>query len=156
MQKSLLSSSQNTALVALQIMLQRLKKQQHRLQQCRLHGLEPVIGQLSTTPEEQLDLASVSGGICLTPASTCLSVHPGQMVFRPFTDFIMELDFTLGWVREISNPAVEAMLGGLHAAIDRHQAAIDDGTAGWSRLLGHQVVRIGDTPQDVAPQDPAP
>lgn len=124
------------------------------LQQCRLHGLEPVIGQLSTTPEEQLDLASVSGGICLTPASTCLSVHPGQMVFRPFTDFIMELDFTLGWVREISNPAVEAMLGGLHAAIDRHQAAIDDGTAGWSRLLGHQVVRIGDTPQDVAPQDP--
>ena len=114
------------------------------MQQCRLHGLDPLIGQLSTTPEEQLDLAAVSGGICLTPASTMLSTHPGQMAFRPFADFIMELDFTLGWARDVQNPAVAAMLEELQSAIDRHQAAITDGSAVWSRLMGHQVARIAE------------
>ncbi len=112
------------------------------MQQCRLHGLDPQIGQLSRSHEEQLDLASVSGGICLTPASTMLTTHPGQMVFRPITDFAMELDFTLGWLREVESPAVEAMLEHLHTAIDRHQAAIINGSADWSRLLGYAVVRI--------------
>lgn len=112
------------------------------MQHCRLHGLDPVIGQLSRSHEEQLDLAAVSGGICLTPASTMLTTYPGQMVFRPITDFAMELDFTLGWVREIHSPDVEAMLEALHAAIDRHQQDIRDGTAGWSRMLEHPLVRI--------------
>ena len=114
------------------------------MQQCHLHGLDPVIGQLSRSPEEQLDLAAVSGGICLTPASTLLTTPPGRMVFRPIADFAMELDFTLGWVREAQSPVVEAMLEALHAAIDRHQAEIADGTAEWSRLLGHSMVRIGE------------
>ena len=112
------------------------------MQQCRLHGLDPLIGQLSRSPEEQLDLAAVSGGICLTPASTMLISPPGQMVFRPIADFAMELDFTLGWVREAQSPVVEAMLEALHAAIDRHQAAITDGSADWSRLLGHPLVMV--------------
>lgn len=114
------------------------------MQQCRLHGLDPVIGQLSRSHEEQFDLAAVSSGICLTPASTMLTTHPGQMVFRPIADFAMELDFTLGWVREISGPGVEAMLDALHAAIDRHQKEIAEGTADWSHLLGHSLVRIGE------------
>lgn len=113
------------------------------MQQCRLHGLDPQIGQLSRSHEEQLDLASVSGGICLTPASTILTTHPGQMIFRPITDFGMELDFSLGWLREIESPAVEAMLAHLHAAIDRHQENIIDGTADWCRLEGYPVVRVG-------------
>ena len=117
------------------------------LQQCRRHGLEPVIGQLCTSHEEQLDLASVSGGLCLTPASTALSLHPGQLVYRPITDFAMELDFTLCWARDVHNPAVGAMLEQLHAAIDRHQQAITTGTAGWSHLLGHPVARIAEDPQ---------
>ncbi len=115
------------------------------MQQCRLHGLDPQIGQLSRSPEEQLDLASVSGGICLTPASTILTIHPGQMVFRPITDFAMELDFSLGWQHEIESPAVDAMLDNFHAAIDRHQASINDGSAGWTRLLGIPVVRVDET-----------
>ena len=80
----------------------------------------------------------------LLPASTMLTTHPGQMVFRPIADFAMELDFTLGWVREISGPGVEAMLDALHAAIDRHQKEIAEGTADWSHLLGHSLVRIGE------------
>ena len=114
------------------------------MQQCRLHGLDPVIGQLSRSHEEQLDLAAVSGGICLTPASTMLTTHPGQMVFRPVEDFAMELDFTLGWVREVSNPLVTVMLEALHAAIDRHQQEIAEGAAAWSHLLGHALVRAGE------------
>lgn len=112
------------------------------MQQCRLHGLEPVISQLSRTHEEQLDLAAVSGGICLTPASTMLTVPAGPLLYRPIVDFAMELDFTLGWLRDIPSPTVGALLTALHAAIDHHQAAITDGTAGWSRLLGHPQVRV--------------
>lgn len=114
------------------------------MQQCRLHGLDPVIGQLSLSHEEQLDLAAVSGGICLTPVSTMLTTHPGQMVFRPIADFAMELGFTLGWVREIQSPVAEALLDALHSAIDRHQTVLMDGTAEWSRLRGHTLVRIGE------------
>lgn len=114
------------------------------MQQCRLHGLDPQIGQLSRSHEEQLDLASVSGGICLTPASTLLTTYPGQMVFRPIVDFAMELDLTLGWVREVHGPAVAVMLDALNTAIDRHQAGIRAGTAPWSHLLGHAVVRVED------------
>jgi len=53
----------------------------------------------------------------------------------------MELDLTLGWVREVGNPSVTALLGELHAAIDRHQAAIE-AQAEWSLLLGHPVFRV--------------
>ena len=112
------------------------------MQQCRLHGVEPVISQLSRTHEEQLDLAAISGGMCLTPASTMLTVPEGPMVFRPIADFAMELDFTLGWLRDVQSPVVEALLTVLHAAIDRHQQAITDGSAGWSRLLGYSLVRV--------------
>ncbi|MEY4159411.1 MAG: hypothetical protein RLZZ136_32 [Pseudomonadota bacterium] len=113
------------------------------MQQCRLHGLDPEIGQLSKSHEEQLDLAAVSGGICLTPASTLLTVHPGQMVFRPITDFAMELDFTLGWNPDANNPAVVVMLDCMHAAIDNHQLGISNGVTAWSHLLGYPVVRLG-------------
>lgn len=115
------------------------------MQQCRLHGLDPLIGQLSRSHEEQVDLTSVSGSICLTPASTILTTRPGQMVFRPFSDFAMELDFTLGWVKDAQNLAVEVMLDALHAAIDRHQAAVMDGSAPWGHLLGYPIVRIDDS-----------
>lgn len=115
------------------------------MQQCRLHGLDPQIGQLSRSHEEQLDLASVSGGICLTPASTLLTTFPGHMVFRPIVDFAMELALTLGWVREAHGPAVAVMLETLNTAIDRHQAEIRAGCAPWSHLLGHPVVRVDET-----------
>ena len=114
------------------------------LQQCRLHGLEPSVAQLAASHEEQIDLATVSGGACLTPASTVLSLPVGQLLFRPVRDFSMEIDLTLGWTRDPGNPSVTAMLRRLHAAIDGHQAALADGSASWAWLAGERIVSSGE------------
>lgn len=113
-------------------------------QQCRLHGLEPSVAQLAATHEEQIDLATISGGACLTPAWTLLSTPPGQLLFRPIPDFVMEIDLSLGWVRDMGNPSVAAMLASLHGAIDQHQAALADGSAPWAWLAGERIVSPGD------------
>jgi DNA-binding transcriptional LysR family regulator len=111
------------------------------LQHCRLNGLEPVVGQLANSPEELIDLVSVSGGVCLTPASTALTTPRGQLCFRSVPDLKLELELTLAWNRNLSSEPAQAFLRCLHSAIDRHQAEIDSGAAEWARLDGTQLVR---------------
>jgi DNA-binding transcriptional LysR family regulator len=111
------------------------------LEHCRLHGLDPVVGQLADSAEEMIDLVAVSGGICLTPASTALITPAGQLVFRSVPAFSLELDLTLAWSRDPSSAPAQAFLAGLHAAIDRHQTQIDDGRANWARLDGVQQAK---------------
>ncbi|WP_052223483.1 LysR family transcriptional regulator [Novosphingobium malaysiense] len=94
------------------------------LQLCRRHGLEPLIERRVATHEEQIDLTIVSGGICLTPASTMLSTPRGQFVFRPIPDFPMTLELSLGWQQEFENPAAAALLEELCTAIDEHQGSL--------------------------------
>jgi DNA-binding transcriptional LysR family regulator len=113
----------------------------HLLQHCRLHGLDPVIGQLANSPEELIDLVVVSGGICLTPASTALTTPAGQLVFRSVPALGLELDLTLAWGREPASASAKAFLAELHAAVDRHQAEIDSGRAEWARLDGASQAR---------------
>jgi len=115
----------------------------HLLQHCRLHGLDPMIGQLANSSEELIDLVTVSGGICLTPASTVLSTPQGQLVFRSVPALGLELDLTLAWARrdQAAVPA-HAFLAHLHGAVDRHQAEIDNGRAAWTWLDGVQQVRV--------------
>ena len=97
------------------------------LQQLRRHGVEPVIGQLADSPDEQIDLVTAGAGLCLTPASTILSVPAGQLEFRALPGFSMELDFTLAWQREASSPVASALLAEFNAAIETHQAMIASG-----------------------------
>lgn len=112
------------------------------LQQCRLHGLEPNIAQLASSNEEQIDLVVVSGGACLTPASTMLLTHPGQLIFRPLPDFGMALNLSLGWVKEAGNSPVGAMLRCLHTAIDQHQEQIRQGNVGELALFGECLLDV--------------
>jgi len=114
------------------------------LQQLRRHGLEPVIGQLVDSPDEQIDLVTAGAGLCLTPASTILSTPPGQLIFRPLPDFSMTLDFTLGWQSEPASPAAAALLEAFRAAIDAHQAEIASGAAEWAWIDGHPLISLGE------------
>ena len=114
------------------------------LQQLRRHGLEPVVGQLVDSPDEQIDLVTAGAGLCLTPASTILSTPPGQLVFRPLPDFSMTLDFTLGWQSDPASPAAAALLEAFQAAIDAHQAEIASGTAEWARIDGYALISMGE------------
>jgi DNA-binding transcriptional LysR family regulator len=111
------------------------------LQHCRINGLDPIIAQLANSPEELIDLVSVSGGICLTPASTALTTPPGQLFFRAVPALTIELDLTLAWSLALQGGSGRSFLDELQAAIDRHQAEIDDGRAGWARLDGVALVR---------------
>ncbi|CAN7543170.1 LysR family transcriptional regulator [Phenylobacterium sp. LjRoot219] len=112
------------------------------LQQCRLHGLEPAIAQLTHSHEEQIELTTVSGGACLTPASTLLSTPAGALVFRPLPKFEMELSLSLAWRRDLGGSLAGRLLAELHQAIDRHQDAIRGGRSPWARLDGCAVVRV--------------
>jgi len=114
------------------------------LQQLRRHGVEPVIGQLVDSPEEQIDLVTAGAGICLTPCSTILTVREGQLVFRSLPGFGMELDLTLGWSSEAASPASGALLEGFHRAIDAHQAEIASGKLGWAMLDGRALLSLPD------------
>lgn len=119
------------------------------LQQCRLHGLEPRIGHSATSHDEQIELAIVSAGLCLTPASTMLSVPPGRLLFRPLSRFAMELHLSLAWNTDTETMPGAGLLNGFQTAIDRHQAAIHEGTLSWARLDGHKMVLLPD--DDEAP-----
>ena len=64
------------------------------LEQCRLHGFNPLIAHSASGHEEQSDIAVVSGGAFLTPASTVLSTPSGMLVFRVLDGFTMALSLT--------------------------------------------------------------
>jgi DNA-binding transcriptional LysR family regulator len=112
------------------------------LEQLRLHGLEPVIGRWASTPEELIDFVIVSGGLCVTPASSIRSVPQGHLVFRTLPDFGMELDLTLGWSRVSQTASLDAFLASVHGAIDRHQDEISAGRSEWTSLDGMQLFRV--------------
>lgn len=112
------------------------------LQRCRLLGLEPVIGQLADSQEEQIDLTITTGGICLTPASTMLSTPRDQLVFRSIRGFPMELELSLGWNAELNSSAAVSLLAQLHEAIDRHQAEIRSGRPEWCDSEGQMLFRV--------------
>jgi DNA-binding transcriptional LysR family regulator len=116
------------------------------LQQCRVHGLEPVIGYEANSQDEQLELLSISGGICLTPASTRLSTPPDKLVFRVIADFHMELQLRLAWRKDLGKSPAAELLAELMAAIDAHQAEIAAGTEAWSKMPDGQIVVRCPTP----------
>ena len=119
------------------------RDQDQLMQQCRLHGLEPVIGQTAHSHDEQIDLTVVATGMCLTPASTILSVPPAMLRFRPLPEFAMELSLGLAWNRQTKSSSAQELLRHFHHAIDTHQHAIGSGLAGWSRLDGIDLLRAG-------------
>ena len=112
------------------------------LHQLRQHGLEPVVGQWANTSEEMLDLVVVSGGICITPASSMLLIPQGDLVFRAITDFAMELELAAGWATPPSSPVLGAFLAALHQAIDRHQQAIRAMGESWMVLDGVSLYTV--------------
>lgn len=114
------------------------------LLQLRRHGLEPTIGHLAESPEEQLDVAVASAGMCLTPASTMLAVTDGQLCYRPLPWLGTKLDLALAWGSDAASAAAHALLATVHAAIDRHQAGIASGEAGWAKLAGYALVEVPD------------
>ena len=116
------------------------------MQQCRLHGLDPLIAHSAHSHEEQLDIAAVSGGAFLTPASTTLSTPPGTLVFRALPDLAMSISLTLAWRGAVEAGPSAALLRALHAAIDRHQSR-PPGTSDWTFIEGHRVVIL---PEPVA------
>lgn len=133
--------------VPLVCMMRQDKADNHNplIEQCRRHGLEPVVGQWANSPEELIDLVMVSGGVCITPASTILATPPGQLIFRALPDFGMELDVALGWVKAPASTVAEAFLIHLHGSVDDHQAVIAKGTAGWIALDGVQLFTLGES-----------
>lgn len=114
------------------------------IQQLRQHGLEPVVGQWASNPEEMIDLVMVSGGICVTPASTIQSTPAGQLVFRALPEFASELELRVGWI----NPPATAPLAGfvehLNRAIDRHQGEFRQSMPSWAILDGVSLFTLKD------------
>lgn len=117
--------------------------QDRLLQSCRLHGLEPLVAHAARSHEEQLDLVVVSGGACLTPASTTLAVPPGQLRFRPIPRFRMELPFSLVWHRTTLASPAAPLLARFEHAIDAHKAALAAGEGDWGRLARRELVTLG-------------
>jgi len=111
------------------------------LQHCRMSGLDPLIGQIANSPEELIDLVLVTGGICLTPASTAATVPAGQLRFRPLPQLTLELDLNLAWNRQSASTELEGFLKTLNAAVDQHQARIREGKFAWTELDGMKLVR---------------
>lgn len=111
------------------------------LQHCRMSGFDPLIGQIANSPEELIDLVTVTGGICLTPASTALTVPEGQLIYRTVPQLTLELDLNLAWSRQPGSTDVEDFLRHLHLAIDQHQLDISQSEISWASHDGIKLVR---------------
>jgi len=107
--------------------------------QLRRHGLEPMIGQVVDSPDEQIDITLASAGLCITPASTMLAIPPGKLKFRPLPRLDATMDLTFSWRREGMGELALGLRDHLHAAIDRHQAGLATGAEPWMALDGHTV-----------------
>ena len=113
------------------------------LAQLRQHGLEPLVDQWASTPEEIFELVMVSGGLCITPASSIFSIPPGQLIFRALPDFATELELRVCWNAAPAPSALSRFIDELHYAIDRHQEEISSPAAGWAVLDGVPLFRAG-------------
>jgi DNA-binding transcriptional LysR family regulator len=114
------------------------------LQQLRQHGLEPVVDQWAGSPEEIIELVMVTGGLCITPASSIVSTPPGQLVFRALPDFAMELELWACWTASPATSALSAFIDHLNRAIERHQQEIRSAVSGWTVLDGVPLFRATD------------
>jgi len=112
------------------------------MQQCRSHGLEPLIASQADTQDEQLELLSICGGICLTPASTRLVEPVGRFVFKEIDDCRIELQLRLVWRSGLESAQTANLLGHMNAAIDEHQRRIRKGQAAWATMsAGRKLAR---------------
>lgn len=114
------------------------------IQQLRQHGLEPVVGQWASSPEELIDLVMVSGGICVTPASTIQSTPTGQLIFRALPEFAAELELRVGWINPPATAPLAAFVGHLNRAIDRHQEEFRQSLPDWAILDGVSLFTLND------------
>ena len=111
------------------------------IEHCRLHGLDPVVARWANSPEEMFDFVAISGGVCITPASTMLLLPPEQLVFRALADFTLELELRLAWADPAAD-AASAFAARLNEAIDQHQAGLRDGTGAGTVLDGVALYRV--------------
>jgi DNA-binding transcriptional LysR family regulator len=116
------------------------------MRQCQFRGLDPVISHIARTHDEQIDLAMVSGGAFLTPASVVLDIHRDFLTVRPLAEVDMEISLSLAWISDLEGDQAQDLLAALHDAIDLHQAQITSGEASWARLRGQQLVRVPQKP----------
>lgn len=110
--------------------------------QCQMRGLEPVIGHIARTHDEQIDITIVSGGACITPASLLLDIHRDFLAVRPIADADMEISLSLAWTAELAGTPAQTLLATLHATIDQHQAEVLSGEASWAVPHGQPLIRI--------------
>ncbi len=112
------------------------------MRECQLRGLEPVVGHIARTHDEQIDITIVSGGACITPASLLLDIHRDFLLVRPIADADMEISLSLAWTADLATAPARSLLGVMHATIDRHQAQILSGEASWAYLHGQPLIRV--------------
>lgn len=115
------------------------------LQHCRLHGLEPVIGQWANSPDEMMDMVAVGAGMCITPASSIISTPAGQLVFRALPEFSLRLDLRIAWRTPHNSPVVGALLQEFDAAVDRHHDSLSKAETPGATLHGLQLFDTGGT-----------
>jgi len=114
------------------------------LQELRVAVAEPIISHIANSYEELIDTTIASGGVCVSAASTMLSTPPGVLRFRPLPGLRLDLPLKLAWRADIQGTPASLLLACMNAAIDRHQAEIASGHAGWASLFGHPTATLPD------------
>jgi LysR family transcriptional regulator, benzoate and cis,cis-muconate-responsive activator of ben and cat genes len=112
------------------------------MRHCQLRGLDPVVGHIARTHDEQIDITIVSGGACITPASLLLDIHRDFLAVRPIADADMEISLSLAWTAEPAGHPAQSLLETLNAALDTHQAQVLSGEASWAYLHGQPLIRV--------------
>jgi DNA-binding transcriptional LysR family regulator len=116
------------------------------MRQCQLRGLDPAVGHLARTHDEQIDITIVSGGACITPASLLLDIHRDFLAVRPIADADMEISLSLAWLPGLAGRPADFLLQTLHEMLDAHQAQVLSGNAAWAGLHGQPLIRV---PEDL-------
>lgn len=111
------------------------------LEHCRASGLDPVISQTARTHSELIDIVSTSGGLCITPSSSAITIPDQLLAFRSIPDFTLELDLYLSWQPGLQSGPFSQALAIVHQAIDEHRSDIDAGRTKWAFLDGVAQVR---------------
>lgn len=110
------------------------------LQFCRSAGLEPTIGHVAASHDEQIEIVQVNRGMCLTVASTQLTTGADRLIYQSLPDLDLEIRLMLVWRRNIASGAEADLRASFDAAIDQHQAAIQANSMDWIFARGGQKV----------------
>lgn len=111
------------------------------LDHCRARGLDPVISQTARTHSELIDIVSTSGGLCITPSSSAITIPNQLLAFRSIPDFTLELDLYLSWQLDLQSAPFSQALAIIHQAIDEHRSDIEAGRVKWAYLDGAAQAR---------------